>query len=171
MANATFNTPSGQTIERKLLMLFLNTGTTAAPVWSIIGKRVEDSSAEYDWGTESEQDILGNVNTTMKKPTIKQTFDPTKLDSGEAAYVKLWELAVRDQDVSALSNLDMLMVHAYVGAADAFFAERYDGCAAEVQSLGGDATVDMPFDVTFGGKRTTGTAAIAAGQVTFTEAA
>jgi len=38
------------------------------------------------------------------------------------------------------------------------FAERYSGCAIEVKSLGGDKTVDMPFDVTYGGTRTKGTA-------------
>lgn len=168
MADATFNTTGGQTIERKLLMLFLNTGTSADPIWSIIGKRVEDSSVEFDWSKDSKQDILGNVNTTMNKPIITQSFDPVNLDSAEAAYVKLWNLAVHDQDVSALANLDMLMVHAYVGSENAFFAERYDGCAVEIKSLGGAATVDMPFDVTFGGKRTTGTAAIANGTVTFT---
>ena len=50
------------------------------------------------------------------------------------------------------------------------FAERYSGCAIEVKSLGGDKTVDMPFDVTYGGTRTVGTAAIADGVATFTKA-
>ena len=38
-------------------------------------------------------------------------------------------------------------------------------------SLGGSSNVGMPIDVTYGGTRTTGTAAIADGKVTFTEAA
>lgn len=68
--STTFNTTAGQTIARKLLMAFLNTGTSSAPVWSIIGKRVEDSSQEYDWNKETTQDILGNTFTTMSAPTI-----------------------------------------------------------------------------------------------------
>ena len=165
------NTTAGQTIARKLLMAFLNTGTSSAPVWSIIGKRVEDSSQEYDWNKETTQDILGNTFTTMSAPTITQTFDPCNLDAGETALTKLWQMAIKDQDVAALAEQDMMIVHCYAGTKDtAMFAERYSGCAIEVKSLGGDKTVDMPFDVTYGGTRTVGTAAIADGVATFTKA-
>ena len=64
-----------------------------------------------------------------------------------------------------------MIVHCYAGTkGTAMFAERYSGCAIEVKSLGGDKTVDMPFDVTYGGTRTVGTAAIADGVATFTKA-
>ena len=95
MADVTFNTPEGQTIDRELLIAYLNTGSKEAPVWSAIGKRVEDSSEEMDWGQESKQDILGNTFTTMKKPIISQTFDPIPLDAGDAAAVKMWTLRSR----------------------------------------------------------------------------
>ena len=87
--STTFNTTAGQTIARKLLMAFLNTGTASAPVWSIIGKRVEDSSQEYDWNKETTQDILGNTFTTMSAPTITQTFDPCNLDAGETGLEQI----------------------------------------------------------------------------------
>ena len=127
MADLEFNTTSGQTIARELLIAYLNTGTPSAPVWSAIGKRVEDSSAEMDWAQESKQDILGNTFTTMKKPTITQTFDPIPLDAGDAAAVKLWNLAVKDHDAQALSNQDMLIAHFYATSSQANFAERYSG--------------------------------------------
>ena len=44
MAEYTFTTAAGQTVARELLLAYLNTGTGSAPVWSVIGKRVEDSS-------------------------------------------------------------------------------------------------------------------------------
>lgn len=103
-----FNTTPGQTVARELLIAYLNTGTHEEPVWSPIGKRVEDSSAEYDWGEETKQDILGSTWTTMKKPTITQTFDPCELDAGDEAQKKIWNLAVVEQDAQALSNQDML---------------------------------------------------------------
>ena len=34
MADMTFNTTSGQTIDRELLIAYLNTGESATPVWS-----------------------------------------------------------------------------------------------------------------------------------------
>lgn len=172
MADMTFNTAAGSTVERKLLILYLNTGESAAPTWSPIGKRVEDSSMEFDWGEESKTDIFGNTYTNMKVPVITQTFDPCELDSGDVAQVKIWNQAIRDQDVGAMANNDLLVVHAYAGTADtATFAERYPASTIKPSGLGGSANIGMPIDVTFGGQRTIGTAAVDDGVVTFTAAA
>ena len=167
-ADLTFNTASGAVIDRCLLILYLNTGTDAAPVWSAVGKRVEDSSMEYDWGEESKNDIFGKTYTTMKKPTITQSFDPCELDAEDIAQGKIWNMAVKDQDVAMLSNQDMLIVHCYAGTKDTdMFAERYKSCAIKPSSLGGSANIGMPIDVTFGGDRLVGTASVASGTVTF----
>lgn len=159
MADLTFATTEGQTIDRELQVAYLNTGTTTEPVWSAIGKRVEDSTAEMDWGQESSQDILGNTFTTMKKPTITQTFDPIPLDAGDAAAVKMWNLAVKDHDAQSLSNQDMMIAHFYVTSGEAKFAERYSGCAIAVTSIGGDGggTLNIASEITYGGTRTLGT--------------
>lgn len=172
MAELTFNTQAGAVVERKLLILYLNTGTKEAPVWSPIGKRVEDSSAEYDWSEESKNDILGDTYTTLKKPIITQTFEPCELDAGDVAQVKIWNQAIRDQDVAAMANNDLLVVHAYAGTADtAVFAERYPASAVKPSGLGGSSNVGMPIDVTFGGKRAIGTASVGEDGVTFTAGA
>ena len=171
MADYTFNTTPGQTVARELLIAYLNTGTNSAPTWSPIGKRVEDSSAEYDWSDETKQDILGSTWGTMKKPIITQTFDPCELDAGDESQKKIWDLAVVKQDAQALANMDMLIVHLYAGTANtAVFAERYESCMIKPSSLGGEGggNIGMPIDVTYGGKRTVGTAAVSNGTVTFT---
>ena len=170
MADLEFNTASGQTVDRELLIAYLNTGTTSAPVWSPLGSRVTDSSMEYDWQEESNKDILGTTRSTMKKPIITQTFDPCDLDAGDAAVLKIWNLAVKEQNVAALTNQDMLIVHLYAGTKDtAAFAERYSACMVKPSSLGGEGGgfVGMPMDITYGGARTVGTAAVSAGTVTF----
>ena len=147
MADLTFNTPSGQTIARELLIAYLNTGTASAPVWSPLGKRVEESS-------------------------ITQTFEPCDLDGADAAQLKIWNLAVKDQDAQALAAQDMLIVHFYAGESATPFAERFASCMIEVTGLGGEGggNVGMPISVTYGGTRTTGTASRNAetGVVTFT---
>ena len=171
MADLTFNTVAGQVIAREMLIAYLNTGTSSTPVWSPVGKRVEDSSAEYDWQEESKVDIFGKTYTTFKKPIVSQTFDPCELDAEDVAQVKIWNQAVKDQDIGAMTNNDMLIVHLYAGTADtAVFAERYSSCAVKPSGLGGSDTVTMPIDVTYGGTRTVGTAAINDGVVTFTPA-
>lgn len=171
MADYEFNTTPGQTVARELLIAYLNTGNQSTPVWSPIGKRVEDSSAEYDWGDETKQDILGSTWATMKKPVITQTFDPCELDASDEAQKKIWNLAVVKQDAQALANLDMLIVHLYAGTAPtAAFAERYESCMVKPSSLGGEGggNIGMPIDVTYGGTRTIGTASVSNGTVTFT---
>lgn len=172
MADITFNTTAGQTIKRELLVAYLNTSATTTPVWSPLGKRVTDSSAEYDWGEDTSQDILGNNWSTLKKPTVSQDFDPYDLDGGDVAALRIWNLAVKDQDYTALAAQDMLIVHLYAGTADtAMFAERYEACSIRPSSLGGEGggNLGMPISVTYGGKRTTGTASVSsAGVVTFT---
>lgn len=171
MADMTFNTVSGEAVARKLLILYLNTGTSSAPVWSPIGKRVEDSSMEYDWGEETKTDILGNTYTTLKPPTITQTFDPCELDAGDTAQLKIWNTAIKAQDTGAMANNDLLVVHTYAGTTSAAFAERYPSSMVKPSGLGGSTSVGMPIDVTFGGVREIGTAAVSDGAVTFTKAA
>lgn len=172
MADLTFNTPSGQTIARELVIAYLNTGTSSTPVWSPIGKRVEDSSTELDWDTNTIRDILGATYTTMKKPVITQSFEPGDLDGGDVAQVKLWNIGVKDHDAQALAAQDMLIVHFYAGETATPFAERYNACAIEITGLGGEGggNIGMPINVTYGGTRTTGTASRDAttGAITFT---
>lgn len=170
MADITFNTASGETIARELLVAYLNTGTSEAPVWSPVGKRVEDSSIELDWSVETITDIFGDTYSTGQKATKTQTFDPYKLDGGDAALVKIWNLAVKENNVTALLNQDMLIAHLYAGAEGQNFAERYHACAVLPSSLGGagGASIDMPIDVTYGGKREVGTIAKSETGVVFT---
>lgn len=170
MADLTFNTGAGKTIDRELLIAYLNTGTTSSPVWSAIGKRVSDSSEGLDWSEDSNTDILGQTYTDLKKPTVTQSFDPAPLDAGDTAMVKIWNMAIKDQDYTALSNQEMLIVHLYAGTENtAVFAERYSACAVRPTGLGGEGggNVGMPVDVTYGGVRTKGTAAISGGVITF----
>lgn len=125
---------------------------------------------EYDFSEESKTDIFGNVHTNLKKPIISQTFEPCELDAGDVAQVKIWNQSIKDQDIAAMANNDMLVVHAYAGTADtAVFAERYSSCLVKPSSLGGSSNVGMPIDVTYGGDRSIGTASVSNGTVTFTK--
>lgn len=170
MADLTFNTTAGQTVARELLIAFLNTGTSDVPVWSPVGKRVEDSSIEMDWSTETKVDIFGNTYVTGKKATKTQTFDPWELDSGDDAQKKIWNLAIRENNINALLNQDMLIAHLYAGDEGQNFAERYESCSVLPTNLGGEGggSVGMAIEVTYGGERTLGTVTVSDGIATFT---
>lgn len=159
MADITFNTPAGLTIDRDLLVAYLNTGTSSTPVWSPLGKRVNDSSESIDFGFETETDILGNNYTTGKKPTISQTFEPMHLISGNPVSEKIWNLAIKEQNYAALAAQDILIVHSYAGTSGTPFAERYPESSLAVTGLGGQGggTIEMPIDINYGGERQTGT--------------
>lgn len=171
MADLTFNTTAGQTIEREKLVCYMNTGTTSTPVWSPLGKRVADSTEAYDWSEETSMDILGVSRTTLRTPQLSQTFDPVKLDSEDSPAIKVWNIAIKDRNAKGLTNFDLLIVHLYAGTANtAVFAERYGSCAVYPSGIGGSGggDIEMPLEVRFGGTRTVGTAAISNGTVTFT---
>lgn len=170
MAELNFNTTPGQTVARELLIAFLNTGTSDAPVWSPVGKRVEDSSIEMDWSTETKTDIFGDVYTTGKKATKTQTFEPWELDASDVAQKKIWNLAIKENNVNALLAQDMLIAHLYAGDSGQNFAERYASCAVLPTNLGGEGggSVGMAIEVTYGGKRTLGTVSVTNGTATFT---
>lgn len=170
MADLEFNTTPGQTVGREMLIAYLNTGESGTPTWSPIGKRVEDSSIEFDWQPETKVDIFGDTYTTGKKATKTQTFDPCELDGADEAQQKIWNLAIKENNVNALLNQDMLIVHLYAGTANtAVFAERYSACSVLPTGLGGEGggSIGMPIEVTYGGTRTTGTASISGATVTF----
>lgn len=168
--NLKFNTASGETVARELLIAYLNTGSADAPIWSPIGKRVEDSSMEFDWSTETKHDILGQIYTSAKAAVKTQTFDPCELDSGDVAQMKIWNLAIKENNANALMNQDMLIAHFYAGESGQNFAERYDACAVLPTGLGGEGggSVGMPIDVTYGGTRTVGTVSKSGNTITFT---
>lgn len=170
-----FHTTAGQTVDRGLLVLYLNTGTAQSPVWSAIGKRVEDSSAEYDWQSETKKDILGDTYGKLKKPIITQTFEPCELDAGDAAQVLIWEKAIKEQNAAALSAMDVILGHWYYGDTSVpaeGFGERYPTSMIEVTGLGGEGggATGMPITVTYGGTRSIGklTKDSTTGAVTFT---
>ncbi len=175
MPNNTFNTAEGQTIAREQLICYLNTGTYASPTWSAIGTRVEDSSIEYDWSEQTGQDILGITHSSMKKPTVTQSFDGVKLSQGDVAYEKIWTEGIQNQNPQALCNLDILVAHFYAGSTASPFAERYPSSMVRPTSIGGEGggDIEMPFEATYGGERETGTVSKNAetGAVTFTKAA
>ena len=166
-----FNLGANTKAERKMLLCCANTGTSAAPVWEYLGYGVEESSIEFNLEETTKTDILGVTSTTLGKPQRRQSFEPCEIREGSDLQVMLYNI-LRHDSWSELSAFDLLIVHLYAGTTGAFEAERYPASAIIPASLGGSTTLDMPFEVVYGGKKALGTVAIASdGAVTFTPAA
>lgn len=149
----------GQTVERKQYLVYGNSGTYESPKWNVMGKRVEESTAEEDWSEDSTTDVVGDTYPSMKAPITSQSFDPCPIDPGDDYQSKLVQLYVVERNAQALVSQDLLRIHAYLtdGAGHAF-AERYPSCMVKPTGLGGEGGGDltMPVDITFGGTREVG---------------
>ncbi len=161
----------GEAASRDLMIAYLNTGTTEAPVWSAMGSTVEDSSVEYDYSQESKTDILGVTRTTAKSPKLNQSFSGGNLLAGDAVLNHILDINVVRRNVAEALNQDCLIVHLYLtDDKEQAFAERWKSSSVLLTSNGG-AGGDMmasDIDVTYGGEREVGTATVTNGVVTFT---
>lgn len=163
----------GASAVREMMITYLNTGTAEAPIWSPMGTKVTDGNIEYDWSPETKTDILGNTFTSAKDAQMAQTFSGGEIIAGDAVMNRLADLAIVKKNAALLTNQDCLIVHTYLkddkGGA---FAERYPASSVIPTSLGGEGggALVTDIDVTYGGKRATGTAVAGENGVTFTPA-
>lgn len=162
----------GVSATREMMIAYLNTGTTATPVWSPMGAKVTDSNIKYDWSIENNTDILGNAYTTAKTAQMTQSFSGSEIVAGDEVMNHLVDLAVVQKNAAKLVNQDCLIVHTYLKNSDGeAFAERYPASSVVPTTLGGEggATLVTDIDVSYGGARSIGSATVSDGVVTFTE--
>lgn len=159
-AKYTIKGNNGEAVSRDLMVTYINTGTGEAPVWSAMGRTVEDSSVDYDYSQESKTDILGETHVTAKTPTTTQTFSGNNLLAGDAVLNHILDMTVVRRSVSEALNQDLLIAHLYLtdGEGNAF-AERWKSSSVLLTTNGG-AGGDMlasDIEVTYGGAREPGT--------------
>jgi hypothetical protein len=169
---AAFNLTDGQEAERKLLVTAVNVGTSAAPEWEIVGVGVEDSAVEYNPDVETLTDILAITHTKVNKLETSQTLEPMTIRGGSDLQIKLYN-QIKYKRYSELSMYEVLLIHAYVGTAGSYEAEKHTGCTITPTSIGGSSYADMPITINFSNNKVHGTVnAYAYGStITFTPAA
>lgn len=162
MADATsFNLQNNEKAQRKLLVTAVNVGDsitdgTGTPEWQIVGVGVEDSSIEFNPDTETKTDILGITETTVNKFETSQTLDPMTVRGGSKLAIKLYN-QVKYNRMSEFAMYEVMQIHAYVGAADAYEAEVHKNCTLTPQSIGGSSYVDMPININYSNDKIHGT--------------
>ena len=161
MAASSFNLNSNQKAERKLLVTAVNVADTnitsgGTPIWQVVGAGVEDSSVEFNPDTETVTDILGVTETTVNKFETSQDLEPMTVRGGSALAVKLYN-QVKYNQMSAFSQYDVMLIHAYVGSEGAYEAEVHKNCTLTPQSIGGSSYIDMPITINFSNDKLHGT--------------
>lgn len=172
MAAASIHLPTGQKADRKLEMIFVNTGTAGGPEydWEIQGRGVEDASLEFNHDVNQATDILGMNDTDVSSAKPSMELDPNTIRGGQKLNEKLLDIERRNAP-SEFSTFDVLLVHAYLGAsADGpFTAEVHHNCTVVPTSLGGSSYVGLPMNIYLSNDSELGTATIAGGKATFTK--
>ena len=149
MAAASINLTSGQKADRKLLMTFVNVGSTSESLeWEILGRGVEDSSIEYNHDVDQTTDILGMSDTTVSPAKPTQELDPNTIRGGNKLSEKILDIE-------------------RTATTGPFTAEMHKGCTIVPTSLGGSSYVDMPLTVYLSNDTDLGTVTMAKGKPTF----
>jgi len=151
-----FITGTGE-IARKLMITYVNVGTTSSKEWEAVGVKVEDSSKEYNADIETVTDILGVTHTTVNSIEPQQSFEPFTIRKESKLAQKLFKIIELDADLPALKEFEVLTAYGFDGAEGAYTAKLEIGCTIDPTSLGGSGTLDFPFNIHFSGNKTLGT--------------
>lgn len=164
-------------VKRSLMHVYLNTGTTSSPTWSLVGDGVTDLSIDYNPQTKTEQYINQDSATTILtgyQPTA--TLSTYAYNKDENSVYDFLNSKRTNRSIGSNADAEILIVDVYSGTES---SGAYSSCSAEKQkvniqinSYGGSSSDPLTLEATlnFKGKSTLGTAAISSsGTVTFTE--
>ena len=156
MANNDFNVGENVRAPRKLLMTFVNVGTSSDRNWELVGRGVEDSAIELNPETETTTDITGITSTAVNKWEPNQTFEPNTVRGGSKLNFMLHQIW-QNKTPELLSQFEVMLVYAYIGTDTAFEAEIQKNCTINITSIGGSAYVDMPIEISYSNDSEKGT--------------
>lgn len=155
-APKAINLQDGQRAERKLLLTVVEwmEGTTTKR--EILGRRTEDSSIEYNHDLQQSTDILGINYADDNKTQPSQSFDPFLVLGGSDLAALLVDV-MRRNGLSELNQFTAYIITAFQGNSTAGYeAVKHVNCTITVDSMGGDANVNMPITLYFSNDLTTG---------------
>lgn len=152
---------NGQRAERKLMITVAEweEGTSSEDKKTyreFLGRRTEDSSLEFNPDIQTSTDILGNNYTDVNKTQPQQDFDPYLVLGGSRLGAILND-CMRRNALSELDQFKIYIISAFQGdATNGYEAVMHEDCTIAVNSMGGDANVNMPISVYLSNKLTTG---------------
>lgn len=136
----------------------------------VLGARVEDSSIELNADIETMTDILGITYTDVNKTEPQQTLDPSNVIGGSKISAYLYDAVIHNRITDYNQAFNVYIISGFMGdATNGYEAVRHDGCSIIPTSIGGSSYVQMPLEIHFSNKITSGTVNKLADDFTFTE--
>lgn len=146
-----------------------NTYYSAEENREVLGTRVEDSSIELNAEIETMTDILGITYTDVNKTEPQQTLDPSNVIGGSKISAYLYDAVVHNRITDYSQVFNVYIISGFMGdATNGYEAVRHDGCSIIPTSIGGSSYVQMPLEIHFSNKITSGTVDKLADDFTFT---
>lgn len=124
----------------------------------VLGTRVEDSAIELNADIETMTDILGITYTDVNKTEPQQTLDPSNIIGGSKISAYLYDAVTHNRITDYSQVFNVYIISGFMGdATSGYEAVRHDGCSIIPTSIGGSAYVQMPLEIHFSNKITSGT--------------
>lgn len=156
MAVNQFNLQPLQRAERKQLITVVEWKEGTETYRELLGTRTEDSSIELNPDTETTTDIRGNTWTDVNKTEPAQDFDPFLVLGSSRLGALLYDIVMSNK-LNEMQQFTVYVISTFIGSEGLWDAVKHENCLIEVQSIGGDASVNMPITVHLSNKLTRGT--------------
>ncbi len=143
-------------IQRKMVMHFVNVGTSSAPEWERIGKGIEELTREMNNNVESTTDITGQTDVEVTNGNQTTSVEPFKARRESKLFQKLYKIYTDDLELSDV-EMEFLEVSVFDEISEGVYAAIKQKGAVDLKSFGGPTTgVEMPFDINYIGEKEKG---------------
>ena len=154
--------PSGiEKIKRSQFLTYLNTGTSAVPVWSVLGVGITDYGIDYNPQVDTEKWIIEDNARNDHSSNQKQSSVTQKCYKGDAVFE--FVNAGRDQLNYKSQVLD---IDRWNGEGTSYPAKMNDVIITVTSYMGEDAEIE--YDIYYDGDAVEGTVTFTGSTPTFT---
>lgn len=145
-------------IKRSQIAAFMNTGTIAAPVWSLIGDGVTEQTIAYNPQTSEEIYInqdSGNTNVESYKVSIPTPMTAIK---GDPVF-DFVDTIRKNRKVLADAETEVCIVYLYETATTGAYPAEKNACSVQIDDFGGPGgeTAKINFTLNLNGDPVLGT--------------
>jgi len=153
-------------IKRSQVAMFLNTGTSASPIWSMVGKGVTGQTVSYNPQTTTETYIHEDSATTSVDSYQVNVSTPQTAYAGETIFDFIDGLR-QNRSIGSDAEAEVLLVYLYK---DSPYPAELNTAAIQIDDFGGDggSNVVMNYTINLNGDPTPGTVVITDGAPVFT---
>ena len=138
-------------IKRKEYLHYINTGTSATPVYEVLGTDIESLEVAMNMNVETTTNILGQSSINISNGTKSAAIEPYFANNGSGLHTLLQGFIDNQSELDDLQT-DVVEVKKYETEGVAGYPSIKKTVKIEIVSYGGDSSgYQIPFNVHFTG--------------------